>query len=110
MAKSKKKHRSSSRKFKELEGHIDDLGAEVIQIERSYLPHTYSHQRVTIAKLLLQGPTRQKSAREDTTMIQRMEVYLNHPELPERGVVLATTCRTQWASPVARMSKYTYRS
>jgi hypothetical protein len=45
MAKSKKKHRSSSRKFKELEGHMDDLGAEVIQIERAYLPYIYASTR-----------------------------------------------------------------
>ena len=67
-------------------------------------------KRITIAKVLLQEPTRQKSVREDMTMIQRMGVYLNRPALLERGVVMATTCRTRWASLVARMSKYTYHS
>jgi hypothetical protein len=109
MAKSKNKHQSSSRKFKELKEHIDDLGAEVIQIEHVSL-HTYSCQHVTIATVLLQELTHQKSVIEDITMIQRMGVYLNHPELLERGMVMATTYRTQWASLVARMRKYTYHS
>jgi hypothetical protein len=37
MGKHKKKHISSSRKFKELQGHVDGLAEEVLEIERAYL-------------------------------------------------------------------------
>jgi len=37
MGKHKKKHVSSSRKFKELQGHVDGLAEEVLEIERAYL-------------------------------------------------------------------------
>jgi|ERR1700691_918669 hypothetical protein len=112
MGKPKQKRGTSSRKFKELKGQFDDLGEEVLKIESTYLLYCLknkkkcSHHRFCHNKELM----RPRNERDNILMTQRMEVCLNHMELPEKEVASVTTCRLRWVSLAARMNKYTCRS